>query len=104
MTKSELIDRLAASYPWLSSKDTEVAVTVIMEALVNSLAQKRRIEIRGFGCFGVNYRPARAGRNPRTGERVAVPEKILPYFKAGKQLRLRVNFGVEGCRQQGNRL
>lgn len=99
MTKSELIERLASDYPWLSSKDTELAVTAIMEALANSLSQQRRIEIRGFGCFGVIYRPARTGRNPRTGAQVAVPEKTLPYFKAGKLLRLRVNIGYGVSRQ-----
>ena len=93
MTKSELIELLASDYPWLSSKDTELAVTAIMEALANSLSQQRRIEIRGFGVI---YRPARTGRNPRTGAQVAVPEKTLPYFKAGKLLRLWVNiaYGV----------
>lgn len=104
MTKSELINRLAAGYPWLSSKDTEMAVTAIMEALANSLTQQRRIEIRGFGCFGINYRPARTGRNPRTGAQVAVSEKTLPYFKAGKLLRQRVNIGAGVSRQNVHRL
>lgn len=91
MTKSELIARLAARYPQLVAKDAEFAVKMILEAMTQSLVRGQRIEIRGFGSFGLNYRPARTGRNPKSGERVQVPEKYVPHFKAGKELRERVD-------------
>ncbi len=90
MTKSELIDRLAAQFPQLA-KDTEFAVKTILDAMAEALARGERIEIRGFGSFGLNYRPPRLGRNPKTGEQVQVPEKHIPHFKAGKELRERVD-------------
>jgi len=92
MTKSELIDRLAAQFPQLVAKDAELAVKMILDAMAESLAKGERIEIRGFGSFGLNYRPPRTGRNPKSGERVQVPEKRVPHFKAGKELRERVDF------------
>ena len=92
MTKSELIDRLAAQFPQLVAKDAELAVKMILDAMGESLAKGERIEIRGFGSFGLNYRPPRTGRNPKSGERVQVPEKHVPHFKAGKELRERVDF------------
>src|SRR4030067_97752 len=91
MTKSELIARLAARYPQLVAKDAEFAVKMILDAMTQSLVMGQRIEIRGFGSFGLNYRPARTGRNPKSGERVHVPEKYVPHFKAGKELRERVD-------------
>ena len=91
MTKSELIARLASHYPQLVAKDAEVAVNVIFDAMTVSLVNGQRIEIRGFGSFGINYRPARTGRNPMSGQLVQVPEKYLPHFKAGKELRYRVD-------------
>ena len=91
MTKSELIARLAGNYPQLVAKDAEVAVSAILEAMTVSLVNGQRIEIRGFGSFGINYRPARTGRNPMSGQQVQVPEKYLPHFKAGKELRYRVD-------------
>lgn len=91
MTKSELISRLAARYPQLVAKDAELAVKIILGAMVKSLLQGGRIEIRGFGSFNLNCRPPRVGRNPKTGEKVKVPEKYIPHFKAGKELRERVN-------------
>ena len=91
MTKSELIARLAGHYPQLVAKDAEVAVSAILEAMTVSLVNGQRIEIRGFGSFGINYRPARTGRNPMSGQQVQVPEKYLPHFKAGKELRYRVD-------------
>jgi integration host factor subunit beta len=91
MTKSELIARLATHYPQLVAKDAEVAVSAILEAMTVSLVNGQRIEIRGFGSFGINYRPARTGRNPMSGQQVQVPEKYLPHFKAGKELRYRVD-------------
>lgn len=92
MTKSELIASLAARYPQLVAKDAELAVKTILEAMAVSLAQGQRIEIRGFGSFSLNYRPPRTGRNPKTGTKVSVPEKHVPHFKAGKELRERVDY------------
>ncbi|XZG69381.1 integration host factor subunit beta [Chitinibacteraceae bacterium HSL-7] len=91
MTKSELIARLSSRYPQLVAKDAELAVKTILDAMGRSLAQGRRIEIRGFGSFDLNYRPPRAGRNPKSGTKVEVPEKFVPHFKAGKELRERVD-------------
>ncbi len=91
MTKSELIAKLAARYPQLVAKDAELAVKMILDAMAKSLAQGQRIEIRGFGSFGLNYRPPRTGRNPKSGEKVQVPAKYVPHFKAGKELRERVD-------------
>ncbi len=91
MTKSELIVRLAARFPQLVAKDADFAVKTILDAMTASLAQGDRIEIRGFGSFALNYRPPRIGRNPKSGERVQVPEKRVPHFKAGKELRDRVD-------------
>ena len=90
MTRSELIDRLAARHPQLTVNDVDQAVKVILDALSTTLAQGARIEIRGFGSFSLNHRLPRQGRNPRTGEIVRIPAKRLPYFKAGKDLRERV--------------
>ena len=91
MTKSELIARLAQRYPQLVAKDAEYAVKMILDAMTGSLLSGHRIEIRGFGSFGLNYRPPRTGRNPKTGEKVQVPRKYVPHFKAGKELRERVD-------------
>ena len=101
MTKSELIDRLAAQFPQLVAKDAELAVKMILDAMAESLAKGERIEIRGFGSFGLNYRPPRTGRNPKSGEKVQVPQKHVPHFKAGKELRERVDFG-KGERTDGS--
>ncbi|MEW5942354.1 MAG: integration host factor subunit beta [Pseudomonadota bacterium] len=91
MTKSELINKLAARYPQLVAKDAELAVKTVLEAMSSSLAKGQRIEIRGFGSFSLNYRPPRIGRNPKTGGKVNVPAKYVPHFKAGKELRERVD-------------
>lgn len=91
MTKSDLIARLAARYPQLVAKDADFAVKTILDAMAEALARGQRIEIRGFGSFGLNYRPPRVGRNPKSGEKVHVPEKHVPHFKAGKELRDRVD-------------
>jgi integration host factor subunit beta len=91
MTRSDLIDRLAVLHPQLLSKDAELAVKVILEALSATLSRGGRVEIRGFGSFGLNYRPPRQGRNPKTGEKVKVPAKYVPHFKAGKELRERAS-------------
>jgi integration host factor subunit beta len=87
MTKSELIERLAARNPRLSPRDAEEAVKTLLDAMADTLARGGRIEIRGFGSFALNYRPPRLGRNPKSGEAVEVPAKFVPHFKAGKDLR-----------------
>lgn len=92
MTKSELIAQLAERFPQLVAKDADYAVKTILDAMVDALARGDRIEIRGFGSFSLNYRPSRLGRNPKSGEKVEVPEKHVPHFKAGKELRERVDF------------
>ncbi len=91
MTTSELIERLSDRFPQLGAKDSDFAVKVILDEMAACLARGQRIEIRGFGSFGLNYRPPRVGRNPKSGEKVMVPEKYVPHFKAGKELRERVD-------------
>jgi integration host factor subunit beta len=91
MTKSELIGRLALRFPQLVAKDADYAVNMILDAMTDSLARGDRIEIRGFGSFALNYRPPRTGRNPKSGDKVLVPSKYVPHFKAGKELRERVD-------------
>ena len=91
MTKSDLIARLAERFPQLVAKDADFAVKMILDAMSEALAKGDRIEIRGFGSFALNYRPPRVGRNPKSGEKVDVPEKWVPHFKAGKELRERVD-------------
>ena len=92
MTKSELIARLAERFPQLVAKDADFAVKMILDAMSDALVRGDRIEIRGFGSFALNYRPPRTGRNPKSGEKVSVPAKWVPHFKAGKELRERVDF------------
>jgi integration host factor subunit beta len=91
VTKSELIGRLALRFPQLVAKDADYAVNMILDAMTESLARGDRIEIRGFGSFALNYRPPRTGRNPKSGDKVLVPSKYVPHFKAGKELRERVD-------------
>jgi integration host factor subunit beta len=91
MTKSELILRIGALNPHLYHRDVERIVTTIFEEITNALARRDRVELRGFGAFSVKERDARKGRNPRTGETVAVEEKVVPFFKTGKELRDRLN-------------
>lgn len=91
MTKSELILRLAERFPQLVVKDADYAVNVMLDAMSEALVKGDRIEIRGFGSFALNYRPPRIGRNPKSGEKVDVPAKWVPHFKAGKELRERVD-------------
>lgn len=95
MTKSELIARLAERFPQLVAKDADFAVKMILDALTSALVKGDRIEIRGFGSFALNYRPPRVGRNPKSGDKVQVPEKYVPHFKAGKELRERVDYASE---------
>jgi len=91
MTKSELILRLAERFPQLVAKDADFAVKMILDAMSEALVRGDRIEIRGFGSFALNYRPPRVGRNPKSGDKVSVPAKWVPHFKAGKELRERVD-------------
>ena len=91
MTKSELIEIIAAKQTQLSVKDVELAVKTLIEQMSETLAAGDRIEIRGFGSFTLHSRPARIGRNPKTGGAVAVPARHVPHFKPGKELRNRVN-------------
>ncbi len=91
MTKSELIELLAAKNSHLNHKDVELAVKSLIEQMSLSLSTGHRIEIRGFGSFSLHYRPPRMGRNPKTGEAVALAAKYVPHFKPGKELRERVN-------------
>ncbi|MBV9654585.1 MAG: integration host factor subunit beta [Acetobacteraceae bacterium] len=93
MTKSELIAELTAANPHLTGRDVEVIVATIFDEITSALARGDRVELRGFGAFTVKRRNARTGRNPRTGEAVPVDEKAVPFFKAGKELRERVNRG-----------
>ena len=87
MTRSELVEELANRFGQLTHRDTEHAVKGILDSMHSALARGHRIEIRGFGSFSINRRPPRQGRNPRSGESVAVPEKRVPHFKPGKALR-----------------
>ena len=87
MTRSDLVEELAAHFRQLTQRDAEFAVRAILDAINDALVHGHRIEIRGFGSFSVNHRPPRLGRNPRSGESVAIPEKHVPHFKPGKALR-----------------
>jgi integration host factor subunit beta len=89
--KSELIDRVAVRNPHLFQRDVEHIVNAILEEIVAALSRGDRVELRGFGAFSVKNRPARTGRNPRTGEQVSVAEKHVPFFKTGKEMRERLN-------------
>ncbi len=91
MIKSELIEALAAENPHLTQREIERVVGVIFEQIISALENGGRVELRGFGAFSVRSRPARTGRNPRTGEAVNVPAKHVPFFKSGKELRARLN-------------
>lgn len=91
MTKSELIAALAARYSQLAARDTDYAVKTVLDAMTQALAEGQRIEIRGFGSFSLSERAPRVGRNPKSGEQVMVPGKQVPHFKAGKELRERVD-------------
>ena len=98
MTKSELIELIAAKQSHLPAKDVELAVKQILEIMSDALAQGQRIEIRGFGSFSLHFRPPRQGRNPKTGETVALAGKYVPHFKPGKDLRERVNDPLDESR------
>jgi integration host factor subunit beta len=93
MIKSELIERIASANPHLLQRDVEGIVNVVFDEISLALARGERVELRGFGAFSVKHRPARVGRNPRTGEQVDVEEKYVPFFKTGKELREKLNEG-----------
>ena len=94
MTKSELIELIAARQTQLSSKDVELAVKTVLEHMSSTLEEGERIEIRGFGSFSLHFREPRRGRNPKTGDAVELTGKYVPHFKPGKELRERVNLGM----------
>lgn len=91
MTKRDLIEEVAERYPRFSRREAEVMVNAVFDTMTDALVKGQRIEIRGFGSFIIKYRPAREGRNPRTGTVVSVAAKRVPLFKVGKELRLRVD-------------
>jgi integration host factor subunit beta len=91
MIKSELVQILATRNSHLYHRDVENIVNAVLDEVSKALADGNRVELRGFGAFSVKHRPARSGRNPRTGESVAVEEKWVPFFKTGKELRERLN-------------
>ncbi len=91
MNRSDLIATLAARFPALMAKDAEIAVKELLDGIGHCLARGDRIEIRGFGSFSSNDRPARTSRNPKTGETVLVAPKRVPYFKPGKEMRERID-------------
>ena len=99
LTKSELIESLARSQSHLPPKDVELAVKSILEKMSADLASGHRIEIRGFGSFSLHFREPRIGRNPKSGDAVALRGKYVPHFKPGKELRERVNNGSGGVNQ-----
>ncbi len=92
MTKAELVDEVAKGSD-LSKKDAEVIVQTVLDSIVDSLQHGEKVELRGFGSFRLRKRASRQGRNPKTGEKVFVPAKSVPYFKPGKELKELVNSG-----------
>jgi len=95
MTKSEFIDLLASRQKYLPLRDIEASVKLILDEMMDALGQGERIEIRGFGSFSLNHRKPRIGRNPKTGDTVELDAKYVPHFKPGKELRERVNAGLQ---------
>ena len=91
MTRSEFVERIAARFPRLTLEDVKACADAMFDAMSDTLAADDRVEIRGFGSFQLNHRLPRVGRNPKTGERVDVPAKASPHFKAGKELREKVD-------------
>jgi integration host factor subunit beta len=98
MTRSELIAELARLNPHLMQRDVEAIVATVFDEITAALARGDRVELRGFGAFSVKGREPRVGRNPRTGEPVEVGSKRMPFFKAGKELRERINRSGPGAR------
>ena len=103
MTRSDLVAQLAERFAQLTQRDTEFAVKTILDAMSDALARGHRIEIRGFGSFSINRRPPRVGRNPRSGEQVTIPEKLVPHFKPGKALREAVDHQLPVLTEPGER-
>jgi integration host factor subunit beta len=93
MIKSELVQHIASANPHLYQRDVENIVNAILNEIVAAMARGDRVELRGFGAFSVKHRPARTGRNPRTGAHVSVAQKSVPFFKTGKEMRERLNKG-----------
>ena len=91
MIRSELVQQLCTDFPDLTQREVEGVVSAIFDSITEQLARGGRVELRGFGAFSTRQRDARIGRNPRTGEHVPVGEKVVPVFKAGKEMRLRLN-------------
>ena len=91
MIRSDLVNKIAEIHTELYHRDAETVVAAILEEIVEALSRGDRIEIRGFGVFAVKHRKARVGRNPGTGELVQVKDKMVPYFKPGKEMRARLN-------------
>ena len=96
LIKSELVQQIGEQFPHLFQRDVENIVNAIFDEITNALARGDRVELRGFGAFSVRQRGARRGRNPRTGQQVDVAEKFVPFFKTGKEMRERLNNGVDG--------
>ncbi|MFO1184749.1 MAG: integration host factor subunit beta [Bauldia sp.] len=96
MIKSELVQVIAERNPHLYQRDVEQIINAVFDAITDALARGDRVELRGFGAFSVKNRPARLGRNPRTGATVDVTEKFVPFFKTGKEMRERLNAGGDG--------
>ncbi len=92
ITRSELIELLTSKFPQLLPKDVELVVKTLLDAMTNALVESKRIELRGVGSFVLHHRPSRVGRNPKSGEQVLIPEKKVPHFKPGKELRERVDY------------
>ena len=91
MIKSELVQHISTANPHLYQRDVENIVNAILGEVTNAMSQGDRVELRGFGAFSVKHRPARTGRNPRTGAHVSVDQKSVPFFKTGKEMRERLN-------------
>lgn len=91
MIKSELVERIAELNPHLYQRDAEILVNAVLDEIIDALSRGDRVELRGFGTFSIKERNPRQGRNPRTGEKVAVTGKVVPYFKSGKEMRDRLN-------------
>ena len=101
MIRSELIQKIAEENPHLIQRDVDRIVSTIFDEIIDAMARGERVELRGFGAFSVKKRDSRVGRNPRTGESVAVSEKAIPVFKTGKEMRLRLNRAGIGDEQPG---
>ena len=102
MIKSELVEKLADENPHLFQRDIENIVNAILDEVGNAMARGDRVELRGFGAFSVKHRPARTGRNPRTGAHVSVEQKSVPFFKTGKEMRERLNKAAEAAAASGH--